>query len=60
MEVSTITSALAPISEFLTASLGWIGEVVTTVAGEPYLMVLCFGMPIVGFAVGLLRRLISL
>lgn len=49
---------LANVSLFFTAAIGWVGSVLTTITGSPVLTVLCLAIPITGFAVGLLTRLI--
>lgn len=51
---------LAIIGTFFTKSIDWLGEVLTVVTENPALTVLVLAMPICGFAVGLLRRLIRL
>lgn len=51
---------LQNIGTFFTQSIEWMGDVLTTVSGSPELTVLVLAMPIVGFAVGLLSRLIRL
>lgn len=59
-EVSAMTAFLTDIGTFFTQSLTWLGNVLTTVTGNPALTVLVLAMPICGFAVGLLSRLIRL
>lgn len=51
---------LADLSLFFNQSVTWLGVIVKTVVAEPALMICVFGMPIVGFASGLLGRLIRL
>lgn len=51
---------LTTIGTFLTTAIGWMGEVLTTITGNPALTVMVLAMPIAGFAVGLLSRLIRL
>ena len=60
MEVSVIESALVPLSAFFEQCITWMGNILSFIAENPFIMVLCFGMPIVGFAFGLLGRLIRL
>ena len=57
MEMSAF---LTEIGSFFTQSIGWLGDVLDVVVSNPALLVLCIAMPIVGFAVGLLGRLIRL
>lgn len=49
---------LSNIGVFFTKCIGWLGTCLDTITGNPALTVLCLAMPICGFAVGLLRRLI--
>lgn len=51
---------LNTIGTFFNTSLDWISEIISVVTTSPALTILVFGMPIVGFAVGLLGRLIRL
>lgn len=51
---------LGNIGTFFTQSIQWLGKVLETVSGSPELTVMVLAMPIVGFAVGLLGRLIRL
>lgn len=55
---STMTTFLASISEFATWTVTQIGTWITTITSNAPLTVIVFGMLIVGFAVGLLSRLI--
>ena len=57
-EVSAMTAFLTDIGTFFTQSLTWLGSVMSTVTTNPALTVLVLAMPICGFAVGLLSRLI--
>lgn len=60
MAEGAMASFLSNIGTFFTQSIDWLGEVLTTVTENPALTVLVLAMPICGFAVGLLRRLIRL
>lgn len=51
---------LALIAPFVTQSVAWLTEVLAKVTSSPALTVLVLAMPITGFAVGLLSRLIRL
>lgn len=55
-----LSEFLAPIGTFFTTAIGWLGSVLDTIVSNPPLLVLCLAMPIIGFAVGLLRRMIRL
>lgn len=56
----TMEAFLSNIGVFFTQSVTWLGDVLTTVTENPALTVMVLAMPIVGFAVGLLGRLIRL
>lgn len=60
MEASGMVSFLETMEAFFSQSVIWVGDVVDVIANNPMLMIMAFGMPIVGFAVGLLSRLIRL
>lgn len=51
---------LSNIGVFFTQSTTWLGNVLDIVTENPALTVMVLAMPIVGFAVGLLSRLIRL
>lgn len=51
---------LSNIGQFFTQSTTWLGNVLDIVTENPALTVMVLAMPIVGFAVGLLSRLIRL
>ena len=51
---------ITDITSFLTAAVGWMGTVADTVTAEPVILLLAVVVPLSGFAVGLLRRLINI
>lgn len=51
---------LGSIGTFFTQAMTWMGDVLTTVVDTPALLVLVIAMPVCGFAIGLLNRLIRL
>lgn len=55
-----MSAFLTEIGTFFTQSVTWLGDVLDVIVSNPALLVLCIAMPIVGFAVGLLSRLIRL
>lgn len=57
--MEAMTAFLTSIGGFFTQSIEWVGELLTTITGNPALTVVVFGMGIVGFTVGLLRRLVN-
>ena len=60
MAEGAMTAFLGNIGTFFTQSIDWLVEVLATITASPELTVLVIAMPIVGFAVGLLGRLIRL
>lgn len=54
----TMAAFLTDIGTFFTQAIDWLSACLTTITGNPALTVLCLAMPICGFAVGLLGRLI--
>ena len=59
MEI-TMASILEQVGTFFTQAVAWLGDVLDVIAGNPILLIMCIAMPVVGFAVGLLGRLIRL
>ena len=57
---TAMSEFLTNIGTFFTQSITWLGDVLDTVIASPALTVMVLAMPIVGFAVGLLSRLIRL
>lgn len=53
-----MATILGDASSIVTESLGWVGEVVSTVTGSPLLMLFVI-LPLVGLGIGLFRRLIN-
>lgn len=51
---------LTDIGTFFTQSLGWMTSILDKVTDSPALTVLVLGFPIVGFAFGILGRLIKM
>ena len=60
MTESAMSTFLADIGTFFTQSVTWLGDVLDVITQNPALLVMVLAMPIVGFAVGLLGRLIRL
>ena len=54
-----MTEILTSIGAVFTQAVDWMGELVTVITGNPVLIILCVAMPVIGFAVGLLKRLTS-
>lgn len=55
----TLTTFLTNIGTFFTQAIGWMSEVLDVVVASPALLVLVIAMPVCGFAVGLLKRLMN-
>ena len=56
----TMSAFLTEIGTFFTQAVTWMGDVLDIIVANPALLVLVIAMPVVGFAVGLLSRLIRL
>lgn len=53
-------SFLTSMTTFFASALNWMSSLITSITGNPPLLVLTFGFATVGFVVGLLRRIIRL
>lgn len=60
MAVGAMDAFLTNIGTFFTQSVAWLGDILDVIVADPALTVMVLAMPIVGFAVGLLGRLIRL
>lgn len=60
MAEGTMSTFLTEIGTFFTQAITWLGDVLEVVTSNPALLVMVLAMPICGFAVGLLSRLIRL
>ena len=54
----TIATLMSNAGEIVTAGLGWISNVVSTVTSNPLILMFVI-LPLVGLGVGLFRRLIN-
>ena len=54
-----MTDIIAAITSVFTAAIGWVGNVATTIAGQPILLLSCVAIPLCGLGVGLFKRLQS-
>lgn len=57
---TTMATFLPEIGTFFTQAITWMGDVLDVVVENPALLVLVIAMPVCGFAVGLLNRLIRM
>ncbi len=60
MAAGAMDAFLTNIGTFFTQSVAWLGDILDVIVADPALTVMVLAMPIVGFAVGLLGRLIRL
>lgn len=60
MAENAMSTFLTNIGTFFTQAIDWLGDVLTTITNNPALTVVVLAMPICGFAVGLLSRLIRM
>lgn len=61
METTTTTTVATIVSDagsIVTSGLGWVSQVVSTVTGNPLILLFVI-LPLVGLGVGLFRRLIN-
>ena len=56
----SMEAVLMQLGTFFTQAVSWMGDIVNFVTDNPTLLIMTVAMPIVGFAVGLLGRLIRL
>lgn len=54
-----MTNLISAISDLFTAAMGWVGDVLDTVAGQPILLLMCVAVPLVGLGISFTRRLFS-
>lgn len=60
MAEGAMSEFLTNIGTFFTQSITWLGDVLDVIVSNPALLVLVIAMPVIGFAVGLLSRLIRM
>lgn len=60
MAEGAMAAILSEIGTFFTQSITWMGDILTEVTSTPALLILVIAMPVVGFAFGLLGRLIRM
>ena len=57
-EVTGMAAIIADITSLVTAAVGWVGQFVTTITGNPLLLIFVI-VGFVGLGVGLIKRLIK-
>lgn len=55
-----MSTLLTEIGAFFTQAITWMSSILTEVTSDPALLILVIAMPVVGFAFGLLGRLIRM
>ena len=50
---------IAAVGQVFTAAIGWVGQVASTIADQPILLLACVGIPLCGLGVGMFKRLLS-
>lgn len=55
----TIGTLLTNVGSVFTEAIGWVGEVASTIAGQPILLLACVGVPLCGIGIGMFKRLLS-
>lgn len=50
---------ISAVSTVFTSAIGWVGEVASTIAGQPILLLACVAIPLCGLGVGMFKRLLS-
>ena len=60
MTEGAMSAILTEIGTFFTQAVTWLGDVLDVIVANPVLLILVVAMPVCGFAVGLLNRLIKL
>lgn len=60
MAEGAVSAVLTNIGVFFTQAVTWLGDILAVVTENPVLLIMVIAMPVCGFAVGLLSRLIRL
>lgn len=50
---------LSAVGSVFTSTIGMVGDVASTVAGQPILLLACVAVPLCGIGVGMFKRLLS-
>lgn len=54
-----MSDILSAVGSVFTSAIGMVGEVASTVAGQPILLLACVAVPLCGIGVGMFKRLLS-
>lgn len=55
----TVATLMASAGDVFETAIGFVGNVATTIAGQPMLLLACVGVPLCGIGIGMFKRLIS-
>lgn len=58
-ETVTVANLMTTVGGIFTEAISWVGDVATTITGQPILLLFCT-LPLVGLGVGLFKRLINI
>ena len=59
MADGAMTAFLGTMGEFFTQTMEWSTELISTITGSAPLTVLVFGFAVVGFGVGIFKRIVG-
>lgn len=54
----TVAEVISTITSIVTGSIGWMGQFITFMGNNPIVLVFAI-LPVVGYAVSILKRLLS-
>jgi hypothetical protein len=55
----TVATLMTNVGSVFTTVLGWVGDVASTIAGQPILLLSCVAVPLCGIGIGMFKRLLS-
>lgn len=58
MSEVTVASLMTNVGSIFTEAISWVGDVATTITGQPILLIFTI-LPLIGLGVGLFKRLIG-
>lgn len=53
-----MAALITAAGDVFTAAIGWVGDVATTITGQPMLLLFCVAVPLCGIGVGMFKRLL--
>lgn len=60
MQTVDLSTILTDVGKFVTAGITWMGEVADFIMGEPFILLMAVIIPLSGWAIGGIKRLIRL